>query len=82
MIVSQFAFHNCAAYDDAGKPEKACDKTVYPNAFTPKNKDMKLDVYEDTDKDGSDILHFNCDYTKQSDINSRRPWCNKCWLIQ
>jgi hypothetical protein len=31
------------------------------------------DVYEDTDKDGSDILHFNCDYTKQSDINSRRP---------
>jgi hypothetical protein len=31
------------------------------------------DVVGDANKDGDGIAHFNCDYTKQSDLNSRRP---------
>ncbi|PLW39899.1 hypothetical protein PCASD_07877 [Puccinia coronata f. sp. avenae] len=77
---SKFAFYNCRAHDDYGNLLPNRDQTVYPNSFTASNRIMKLDVVGDANKDGDGIAHFNCDYTKQSDLNSRRPWCNRCWL--
>ncbi|KAH9461720.1 hypothetical protein Pst134EA_004584 [Puccinia striiformis f. sp. tritici] len=79
-LLRSFKFHNCQEIlgkDRWGREilSKTRKQDVTPSTFTAENLKGTLRA-----SDASDLKEYRCNWSKTTDANNARPWCNGCNL--
>ncbi|POW00020.1 hypothetical protein PSHT_13273 [Puccinia striiformis] len=80
FVMRSFKFHNCQEIlgkDRWGREilSKTRKQDVTPSTFTAENLKGTLRA-----SDASDLKEYRCNWSKTTDANNARPWCNGCNL--